>query len=179
MMIRHPAGVISSVSRLGWKGKLERWHAQPQLVQDLLAPYADRLRAAAENPDALDDIDRGIIAWNCIYSAVRRFREEHPDWCFVRYEDAADDPIGTFRRMYEFLELRFDGSVASTIERFSSPSNPERSDPSSPHGIRLASRAASRSWHDRLSRANVERIREGTKLVWPAFYGSQEWDDPP
>ena len=178
VMVRHPAGVISSVKRLGWGRGLGAWTRQPLLMRELLAPYADGIEALARDPDGMDAVDRGILVWNAIYSVVRRYRDEHPGWRFVRYEDAAGSPAETFRMLYGWLGLRWDDGVGDRIRSYSDASNPAGTDASDPHRIKLNSRAASGTWHQRLTAGEIERIREGTRDLWPAFYSPADWDAP-
>jgi Sulfotransferase family len=179
MMIRHPAGVISSVRRLGWGRNLSRWAEQPELLDDLLCPYADQIRALAKDPDRTDAIGRGALAWNCVYSVVRRYREEHPGWRFVRYEDVAAAPEATFADLYASLGMRWDDRVAATIRSYSDGRKAGGTDASDPHRIKLDSRSASASWRARLTDDEIERIRRLTSDVWPAFYSPSDWHPEP
>ena len=38
-----------------------------------------------------------------LYNAVDGIRDRHPDWAFVRHEDASAEPVATFERLYAQL----------------------------------------------------------------------------
>lgn len=90
VMIRHPAGFASSIKRLNWHFNFENFIGQEALMDGLLAPYKDQIFEYARHPR--DIIDQAILVWNAMYSAVRRYRETHPDWHFVTHERLSADP---------------------------------------------------------------------------------------
>src|SRR4051794_41669947 len=100
-MVRHPAAFASSI-------KLKRWHfdfnhflRQEELMNGLLAPFADDVRQlAAKNDDLLE---QAILQWRCFHHAIRQYQLSRPDWQFVRHEDLSLDPLGGVRRVYERL----------------------------------------------------------------------------
>ena len=48
VMIRHPASFATSIRRRGWRHRFADFLEQPLLMRDLLAPYADEIRAASD-----------------------------------------------------------------------------------------------------------------------------------
>ncbi|MEM8902271.1 MAG: hypothetical protein AAGF02_01080 [Actinomycetota bacterium] len=46
-------------------------------------------------------------------------------------------------------------------------------------GVARDSQAAMWTWRDRLSDADIDRIRRGTDDVSGRFYGDEDWDGPP
>ena len=41
--------------------------------------------------------------------------------------------------------------------------------------MRVDSRANLAGWRSRLSTAEIERVRQGTRDVWPLFYAEEDW----
>ena len=70
MLVRHPAGIVSSLTRIGtgWSDNLPDIASQPELVRDYLSPYADDLERAAREP--LDPIAHGALLWRVIHAAI-------------------------------------------------------------------------------------------------------------
>src|SRR4051794_31102993 len=105
-MVRHPAAFASSI-------KLKRWHfdfnhflRQEELMNGLLAPFADDVRQlAAKNDDLLE---QAILQWRCFHHAIRQYQLAPPDWQFVRHEDLSLDPLGGVPRVLQ----RAGGSVS-------------------------------------------------------------------
>ena len=174
MLIRHPASFVSSIKRLNWGFDYERnWSAQPLLMKNLLSGYEDRL---AGYRGEVDLVGEGIVVWNAMYDVVAGYRDRHPDWEFVRYEDLAADPLPRFRALYESLGLSWTESTAAEVVRSSQSGNPVDVTPDRKHEIRRHSKAAALSWHTRLSKAEIDRIRTETQTVWPKFYAEEEWE---
>ena len=173
-LIRHPASFVSSIKRLNWGFDYERnWLAQPLLMRDLLPGYEERLSGYRGEEDLVGE---GIVVWNAMYDVVDGYRDRHPDWKFVRYEDLAADPLPRFRELYDGLDLSWSENVVREIARSSQSGNPADVAPDRKHEIRRNSKAAAQTWHARLSKAEIDRIRNETQAVWPKFYAEAEWE---
>jgi hypothetical protein len=174
VVIRHPAGFASSIKRLGWSLFPSRWVEQEALLRDKLAPYADRLLDYNNRRD-VDSIDQSILMWKAIHHVVNGYRQDHPHWHFVRYEDLAERPIQAFSSLYRGLGLSWNDGVERKVENLSGTRNPGEVRPSSYRSIRRHSASASRTWRARLSNEEVRRIREGSEEVARYFYEDREW----
>ena len=89
MLVRHPAGIVSSLARIGtgWSDNLPDIASQPELVRDYLAPYAEELQRAAREP--LDPIAHGALLWRVIHAGIAHQVARNPRFVVVRYEDLA------------------------------------------------------------------------------------------
>jgi hypothetical protein len=173
VMIRHPAAFVSSIKKLNWGFDYERnWLAQDLLMRDLLGPWADSFRGYEGE---VDIVGEGIVMWNAMYDVVRGYRDRHPDWHFVKYDDLADDPVGGFGALYERLGLRWDERARAEVERSSSASNVKEVPIWRRRAINRDSRAAKRTWTQRLTPDEVERVRAGVADVARSFYSDEEW----
>lgn len=171
MLIRHPAGFASSIIGRRLTHPFEHFIRQPLLMRDLLQPFEGELRRFAERERPL--LEQAILLWNVIHHAILRFREQHPDWLFLRLEDLAEAPVEGFREVYRYLDLPFDPSVERAIERTSGAGNPAQvTDMAS---IRRDSRASVWAWRKRLPAEDVDRVRRGVAEIAPAFYGDPDW----
>lgn len=161
--IRHPAGFAASVLRLGWTHPFETF-----LGDERLSSFEPDLRAPPDDP-----LDQAALLWRIFYSTVDDYRRRHPDWTFVRHEDASRAPLQTFERLYERLGLDLTPHARREIERHSAPGNPAQ--PRSRHAIRVDSAAGADSWRTYFGDDEVARLREATRDVWPRFYSDDDW----
>ncbi len=173
VMIRHPAAFVGSIKKLNWGFDYERnWLAQDLLVRDLLGPWADSFRGYRGE---IDLVGEGIVMWNAMYDVVRGYRERHPDWHFVKYDALADDPGAGFRDLYARLGLRWDDRARREVERSASESNVKEVPAWRRRAINRDSRAAKRTWTQRLTPEEVDRVRRGVAGVAASFYADEEW----
>lgn len=173
VMIRHPAAFVSSIKKLNWGFDYERnWLAQDLLMRDLLGPWADSFRGYQGEVDLVGE---GIVMWNAMYDVVRDYRERHPDWHFVKYDDLADDPLTGFGDLYARLGLRWDEGARGEVEKSTRESNVKEVPVWRRRAINRDSRAAKRTWTQRLTPEEVQRVREGVAGVAPSFYADEEW----
>lgn len=173
VMIRNPVAFVGSIVKLNWGFDYERnWLAQDLLMRDLLGPWADSFR---DYQGEVDLVGEGIVMWNAMYDVVRGYRERHPDWHFVNYDDLAEDPLAGFRDLYERLGLRWDERARAEVERSTSESNVKEVPAWRRRTINRDSRAAKRTWTQRLSPEEVERVRRGVTAVAASFYADEDW----
>jgi hypothetical protein len=171
VLIRHPAAFVDSIKRRELRHPFEHFARQPALVRDLLSPFAEEIRAYAAGDRSL--LDQGILLWNLIHHAIRRFHDRRRDWLFVRLEDLARDPIPRFAELYRFLDLTFDARVEATIAEHSSASNPVAT-----HDMASRKRnsaAAVEAWRRHLRPSEVDEIRGRVEPIATAFYSDEDW----
>jgi hypothetical protein len=169
--IRHPAGFVSSLKRLGWTHDFAGFAADERLVRDHLAGFEDEIRAQAAEPG--DVVGQAILLWRLCYRLVDGYRQRHPGWIFLRHEDLSREPLPSFERLYERLGLELTDRARREIEGASAATNPAEA--ASKHDVRVDSRANLAGWRSKLDAAEIERIRAGTGDVWPLFYADEDW----
>ncbi len=170
VLVRHPAALVSSWLRLGWVVPPWRLWKQPLLVRDWLAPYEEVMRQAQREADPLIT---GATLWRIIFGVVHHYRAQ-ANTLVVRYEDLALDPEPTFGRLYEFLGLRYTPQAQALIRR-STQAKAAETDPRHPHTVRLNSQAAAQAWKQRLSAAEIARIRQWVEPVASYYYTDEDW----
>ena len=143
-------------------------------MDGLLAPYKDQIFEYARHPR--DIIDQAILVWNAMYSAVRRYRETHPDWHFVTHERLSADPLAEFKPVYDYCGLTWNASAETVIAAHTRGGNPRDVAPENYRAIKRDSQAAAEAWKRRLEENEVERILEGTREVASHFYSQEEFD---
>jgi len=170
VLIRHPAAFAASLKRLGWKHSFATF-IQDGRVPEVVRPYEAEIREQAERPGEI--LAQAALLWRLLYNAVDGYRDRHPDWAFLRHEDASLDPVGTFEQLYERLGLELTEAGRAEIARSSDPDNPAALQ--TPHSVALASAASLGRWREDLTAQEVETLRERTRDVWPRFYSDEDW----
>jgi len=170
VLIRHPAAFAASLKRLGWKHSFANF-IQEGRVPEVVRPYEAEIRQQAERPGEI--LAQAALLWRLLYNAVDGYRERHPDWAFVRHEDASAEPVATFERLYAQLGLDLTPAAKEAIARASAPDNP--AELATPYAVELDSAASIGRWREDLTAEEVETLRERTRDVWPRFYSDDDW----
>ncbi|MFN8187085.1 MAG: sulfotransferase [Gaiellales bacterium] len=171
VLVRHPAAVVASFKRLGWRHDFRSFLDQPLLMNACLRPYEAEIRAAAAGD--LDAVAEATLLWRLVHQTIMGYRDRHPDWLFRRHEDLSRDPLGEFEQLYARLGLELTLEARRGIEAHSAASNPAELEQA--HSVKLASSESLRNWSRVLSDAEVARVREAVADVSPAFYGDDDW----
>lgn len=171
IMIRHPAAFVGSLKRLNWRFGFNHILEQSLLMRKHLFPFEAEIRDHIVRGH--DIIDQAVLLWRLIYFVVRKFRDEHNDWMFVRHEDLSRDPLGGFQMLYSKLNLDFSEPIVETIRQYSDSSDPI--DVSDPYSVKRNSRDNIWSWKSRLTASEIERIRTKAEDISSAFYSDEDW----
>lgn len=170
VMIRNPVAYAGSIKRLEWHFDFRNWTDQPLLLRDLLGQYRAELEAACDG--GLDLIDQAILQWNVFYATVDRYRDEHPDWAFVDYDDLAADPVTGMASVSAAVGLRYDAEVERGVRAMTGADNPKDAQAGDKGGTHRDSAAARQTWKGRLDDADLDRVRAGTAVVADRFYAA-------
>lgn len=169
IMVRHPAAFAASLIAKNWQHPFDHFLKQPQLVAELLFPFADDLDLAASRD--LPILDQAILLWRIVYSVAAQWRQEYPDWIFVRHEDLSRDPEREFRHLFERLDLRFTPQVELGLSRFT---NSKRVPVPGSEDLARNSRANIDVWRTRLSGAEQQYLLDRVADTSSAFYSDEE-----
>ena len=140
-------------------------------LPEVVRPYEAEIREQAERPGEI--LAQAALLWRLLYNAVDGYRERHPDWVYLRHEDASAEPVTTFERLYDRLGLELTPSAREAIAKASAPDNP--AELPTPHAVELDSAASLGRWREQLTPDEVETLRERTRDVWPRFYSDDDW----
>lgn len=171
VVIRHPAAFCSSLKIKKWGFPFEHLLEQPLLLEKFLDKYEEQIRQQVQRRNNL--IDQAILLWNCIHHTINIYRQEHPDWLFVRHEDLSLDPVEQFRRIYEKFGLEFTAKAEQKILASTGTHNPAEQRV----GKELArdSKKNIKNWKNRLTAEEIATIRRETAEVSALFYSEEEW----
>jgi hypothetical protein len=179
-LVRHPAGIVSSMERIGsgWRDNLPDIAAQPALIRTYLGDFADDIQRVLAAP--FDVLEHSCLLYRLLHAAIAQQASRLADAIVVRYEDLAADPLLGFERLYRQLGLRFTERAKTAIAAGSLAGAARRQ---SPWGrVRLSrtafqpmdSRANAWLWRARLSPREIDTIVERTHDVASRFYSDAE-----
>jgi hypothetical protein len=126
--------------------------------------------------DPSDTLGHNSLLWKLVYSAVRKFQAEHPEFLVVRHEDLSLEPGEAFRDLYARVELEYTPLAQQKILSSSSSDNPNELKRNSVHSVRLNSQASLDNWKRRLSLQEISRIRKITEETAAVYYPDLSWD---
>jgi hypothetical protein len=169
---RHPLAFVSSLTRLGWRfdfnDLLEQKDAM-ELMGDAAEDAVLGRRLGADDP-----IVEAAYLWKLLHRVIARYRETHPEFIFVRYEDLARDPGPRFAEIFSRLGLTFGDRIRKQIDFLSGQDNPSERE-NDPRVTRVASSVYAEKSLRRLSDEDRDRVRRIVDPVASLYYSEQEW----
>jgi len=171
VMLRHPAAFCSSLKLKDWRFDFSSFLNQPLLMEQYLQRFDADIREYAANEK--DIISQAALLWNCIYHTVGVYQEKHPEWMFVRHEDLSKDPVAQFQKICQSFDVKFTDKMQTLILDSSGAHNPKEQQPN--NEFVRDSKANITNWKERLSKAEIQFIKEKTKDVSKAFYTESDW----
>ena len=174
VLFRHPAGFVSSVTRLGWPiGEyLKSFLKRDDLMQDHLEPYRQLMQQHQNRDDlAAATVLHGVlntVQWNQIQanSGIR----------YYLFEDLCEDPINSFRQIFEHLQLPYDKTTTEFHEKLCSSGSENPADYHT-HAVARNSKAMADSWKRQLAPDDTQMIRTGyQQFAIPFYQEDRDWD---
>jgi len=174
--IRHPAAFVSSLKRLNWPFNLNDLLDQPLLMRDWLdrLDLREEMEQIAKDPN--DVVGQNSLLWKMVYQAVAEMRADSENLPIVRHEDLSLRPVEGFRALYDNLGLDFTPEIEEKILASSSSENPKELSRRSVHSVRLDSQANLNNWKNRLTSAEISRIRQITEETAALYYPNLSMD---
>jgi hypothetical protein len=169
-LVRHPAALVDSLKRVGWRFDFTHLLDQPSLMEEWLHPWADQM---ARPPDGI--VQEGALLWLCIYYVLSGYLRRHPEWLCWRLEDISVDPDLAFKTIYHRLGLPYTFCVRRRLMAFSAATNPAQAPPGEPHHIKRDSQAAQNQWRTDLSPKEVAQVRRIVEPVASSYYSDADW----
>lgn len=171
VIIRHPAGFISSLIKNKWSFDFKNFECQPDLLSNELSKFQNEIRR--HSSEEYHILDQGILLWNIIHEYIHRLKLKYPKWYIVKLEDIALHPENQFRQIFNYLELPMTSKVHEMIGKTTSASNRTERDES----VNLVYRNSKRIidiWKKRLSKSEQLKIYKNSK--WQLFYSQSDWE---
>jgi hypothetical protein len=112
IVIKHPTSFVASLKRVNWWPSSSRLSDQPHLIEDYFHDDADIV-----TKDWSDPLLGAAAFWRAVYKVLLIQAGKYSDWQVITHEQLSQDPVPTFRHLYEALELPWYDSVRRNILR--------------------------------------------------------------
>ncbi len=169
VLIRHPAAFAGSLKKANWKHPFDHFLKQPLLMKDHLAEFEPEIKEFANHDKST--IEQATLLWNLIYHMILHYKKSHPDWIFVKHENISANPISEFEMIFRKLNLEFTPKVQRIIGEYSVAKNKEEQSL-----IKRDSKSNIWLWKERLTKDEINLIRERTDRIAKYFYSEDDWD---
>lgn len=170
VIIRHPAGFISSLIKNNWHFEFQNFYSQPQLMANQLQYFRSEIEHHLHGQHQL--IDQGVLLWNIIHDYIFHLKQNHPNWFFIKLEDIALQPFDAFDAIFKYLELPITDRVWQMIENTTSSANhAERGN--NVNMVYRDSKGIVDIWKNRLTESEQQKIHDQCK--WKNFYLPDDW----
>jgi hypothetical protein len=173
IMIRHPLAFAGSIKVNNWKHPFSHFLAQPLLMNDHLYPFAEEIKYFAK--EDRDIIDQAVLLWKLIHYMILKYKKSKPAWIYIRHEDLSGDPVKGFKSIFSKLNIEYSKHVSEVITSHSMPVNSEALRYSDFKELQRDSASNIRNWEDRLTPAEVKRIKSQVYEISKEFYSDDEW----
>ena len=169
VLIRHPAAFAGSLKKAKWAYPFDHFLQQPLLIQHHLSEYRAEIDELSKTDKNI--VDQAILLWNLIHHMILKYRDNNPNWIFVRHEDLSKHPVEGFSNLYDRLCLNFSTDIHQEIKKYSfADSSKETLDL-----LRRNSRSNVWTWKTRLTDDEIRKIKENTHEIANQFYTEKDW----
>jgi len=165
---RNPLAFVASLKKQGWDFDFSNILNQKELVNRFFPQYRDTMQQAHIKSDI---IERVSLLWNVLNTMILHYREQYPEWFFTTHEEAAENPLDTFRNMFTYAGLPFTGEVESYIEKATSGN--ENGDSDSHRYTPRDAKSTITEWQELLTEEEIQLVSKKTSAVCKKIYGRE------
>lgn len=169
VLIRHPAAFAGSLKKAKWTHQFDHFLKQPLLIQHHLYEYRSEIDEYSKTDKNI--VDQAILLWNLIHHMILKYRDNNPNWIFIKHEDLSRQPIEEFGKLYKRLGLSYSRNIQKTIKEYSFLDKSKKNiDP-----LKRESKSNIWEWGKRLTTDEIIKIKENTKEISSQFYTEEDW----
>ncbi len=110
IIIKHPVSFIASLKRVNFWPNPAKLNDQKQLIEDYFAEEPDFLHQNWSN-----QVMAAAAFWRIIYKVLLTQAQQHPDWQVITHEKLSQEPVSTFKNLYQTLQLPWSKVIARKI----------------------------------------------------------------
>lgn len=162
VLFRHPAGFVSSVTRLKWPSGsyLGDFLKRDDLIADHLEPYRQLMQSHVNR----NDVHSASALYSVLNKVLWNQVQSNPAMRYRRFEDLCRQPLAEFKTIYSEFNLPYTTETAEMHSQlcFNGPSSIEAYHI---HAVERNSAAMADSWKKQLSEADANAVRN----VWAQF----------
>ena len=169
ILIRHPAAFAGSIKSMNMRHPFDHFLRQNLLMEHYLNKYRPEIEDFTKSEK--DAIDQSILLWNLIHHMILMYRQDHPEWFFVKHETLSRNPVEEFGKLYDKLGINFTDQLKRKIMQFTN-AVPAQNNPKS---LERDSKSNISTWQKRLTKDEIARVKAGTVDIAREFYGDGDW----
>lgn len=175
VLVRDPVAFAGSWRRLGWTIHFRELLDQPLLLRDLPDGVGEEMAALA---DSTDDLAKNALLWRTAYLTADQMYRDVPGVHIRRYEDFATRPEESFHELYDVCGLTWTDDVSERILSTTTGDGSAKKSfawtlaggPSRTAFRRMDAASSLQSYRERLTEAEIDRVRSLTRAVAPRYY---------
>lgn len=164
IVVRHPAGFVSSILNLKWDFDFNLILNQKQLMSDFLNPFKKTIEK--HNYKGMDAA-KGAVLWGIVYFVLEKMIKKY-DFYWIKYEDICADPQAEFKQLFKAVNLNWENKIERMIQK-SASSKVTFSDNITSKLKRDTTKMGT-IWRDRLSVREIEIIDKLVKQFKTNLY---------
>lgn len=112
IIIKHPTSFIASLKRVNFWPNPKKLNDQIYLIEDYFAKEKDFICQDWSNP-----VLAAAAFWRIIYKVLLTQADKYPDWQVITHEQLSQEPVSTFKKLYDVLNLPWSKSIEKKIIR--------------------------------------------------------------
>lgn len=171
IVVRHPAGVVSSLARLGWRTDFREWIADEAFMETLPVALAKEVEGRCVDESLLLNAS---TLWNVCSWWVQQIDQQQPSWFIKRYEELVSEPEAAVRELYDYVGKPYTSSIQRGVQQ--SLSGSDEIDPSqATEPVDRNGSAVVSTWRSRLSVREQRDVRAATEAWASPFYNEADW----
>ena len=113
IVVRHPAGFVSSILKLNWDFNFNLILNQKHLMSNFLFPYKKIIET--HNYDGMDAA-KGAVLWSIIYYVLENMPNKN-NYYWIKYEDICANPQAEFKQLFKAVNLEWDGRIEKHLQK--------------------------------------------------------------
>jgi len=169
VLIRHPAAFVGSIKKAKWTHPFDHFLQQPLLIQHHLCEYRSEIEEYSKTDKNI--VDQAILLWNLIHHMILKYRDNNPNWIFIKHEELSRSPIEEFSNLYKSLGLTFSTVIQQEIRKFSFADQSKENLGS----LERNSKSNIWAWKTRLTDDEIRKIKKNTHEIASQFYTEKDW----
>lgn len=114
ILIRHPAAFVLSIKEKGWWFDFDDLLGQEHFFEGELKFLEKEVLEYCNNSNPTI-IENAALLWKICYHQVLKYKEEYPDWYFIKHEILSENPIKEFEKIFKYFEIAFTPRVQNYI----------------------------------------------------------------
>ena len=170
IVMRHPASMVASHKRLGWRYNLDDFKHQGALMEDHLGDILHKVDALK-----VGLVEEAAYLWLTVNHVLEKYAERNEKMIIVRHEDLSREPLPEFIKLYDKFELPFSQRVQKRIKEHTSADNSADPKNNVAHQLKRDSVSNLSRWKKILTEKETELVREITAPLADKYYSAAEW----